>query len=254
VVEADVGLTHRPSWPRYANRVFWELLRFALPLPPAGLALAWLWLVGLAEERAPLLVQAFGVVPALELGFLAALSGLGLALKWALLGQVRPGTHALWSVWCSRWDFNYTAWHQWAAGPLAALEGTLWLSAYLRALGATVGRGAVIGDPLALVVDPDMLTLEDGATVSGLFQAHTFEDRVLKIDRVRIGRGATVGAAAVLLYGADVGEGARVMGNSVVMKHERLQPHHAYVGHPTRLLLQQGDEGRSAAPALAEIA
>ena len=37
------------------------------------------------------------------------------------------------------------------------------------------------------VVDPDMITIDDGATVHALFQAHTFEDRVLKIDRVRIG-------------------------------------------------------------------
>src|SRR5262249_9036412 len=161
----------------------------------------------------------------------AGMAGLGLALKWALLGRVRPGTHGLWSSWCSRWDFNYTAWHHWAEGPLSALEGTLWMSAYLRALGVKVGRGVVIADALALVVDPDMIECRDGSTVSGLFQAHTFEDRVLKIDRVTVGRGATVGAAAVLLYGADVGESATVVAHSVVMKHERLQPGQVYVGH-----------------------
>jgi non-ribosomal peptide synthetase-like protein len=159
---------------------------------------------------------------------------MGLGLKWALLGRVRPGTHALWSCWCSRWDFNYTAWHHWAEGPLSALEGTLLMNAYLRALGVKVGRGVVIADAFALVVDPDMLTLEDGATVYCLFQAHTFEDRVLKLDRVRIGAGASVGGAAVLLYGADIGDSAHVAAHSVVMKGERLRPHGAYAGHPTR--------------------
>jgi acetyltransferase-like isoleucine patch superfamily enzyme len=84
------------------------------------------------------------------------------------------------------------------------------------------------------VVDPDMLQFEDGATVSCQFQAHTFEDRVLKIDRVRIRRRATVGSSAVLLYGADIGAGTHVAPHSVVMKRESLLPGRAYSGCPTQ--------------------
>ncbi len=234
VHQADVGVTYRPTRLRYCNRVFWEVLRFTLPLPPAALVLAWVALAGMAEGAVAPLLVIFGVVPALEVGFLVSLCVLGLGLKWALLGRVRPGTHALWSCWVSRWDFNYTAWHYWAHGPLSALEGTLWLSWYLRAMGVKVGERVVIADAFALVVDPDMIECEDGATVGALFQAHTFEDRVLKIGRVRIGKDATVGHAALLLYGADVGAGAAVVGNSVVMKHERLLPGRGYAGCPTR--------------------
>lgn len=70
-------------------------------------------------------------------------------------------------------------------------------------------------------------------TVNGLNQAHTFEDRVLKMDHVRSRRGATVGRGALLLYGADVGERALVLPNSVVMKRERLLPDLTYAGCPT---------------------
>jgi acetyltransferase-like isoleucine patch superfamily enzyme len=79
-----------------------------------------------------------------------------------------------------------------------------------------------------------MLTFEDGSTVGCQFQAHTFEDRVLKIDRVTICRGATVGSGAVLLYGADIGARTRVAPQSVVMKRESLLPDHSYIGAPTR--------------------
>jgi acetyltransferase-like isoleucine patch superfamily enzyme len=79
-----------------------------------------------------------------------------------------------------------------------------------------------------------MIDIGDGATVDTMFQAHSFEDRVLKIDRVRIGDGATVGRASVLLYGIDIGAGARVAAHSVVMKRERLLPGRRYVGVPTR--------------------
>jgi acetyltransferase-like isoleucine patch superfamily enzyme len=79
-----------------------------------------------------------------------------------------------------------------------------------------------------------MLRIDDGATVTTMFQAHTFEDRVLKIDRIHIGRRATLGAASVPLYGADVGEGAYVAPHSVIMKQEHLLPGRRYEGAPAR--------------------
>ena len=85
-----------------------------------------------------------------------------------------------------------------------------------------------------------MLTLEDGATVRAHFQAHSFEDRVLKMDHVRIGKGASVGAGTVVLYGADIGDGARVGSNCVVMKNELLLPGRDYAGAPAAPLGRDG--------------
>ncbi len=236
VVECDRTLTHEPTWFLWLSRLFWELLRFTLPLVPVLLALVWLTLLGQAEESVSLPVLLFGVLPALELGLLASLCLVVLVLKWALLGRVRPGQHPLYSSWCSRWDFHYVVWDFLGLGPLSALEGTLWLNWYLRAMGMKIGRQVVLGNGFAHVVDPDMLEFADGTTVSCQFQAHTFEDRVLKIDHVLIRQQATVGNLAVLLYGADIGAGASVSPHSVVMKRERLLPSHAYAGCPTRVL------------------
>ena len=54
-----------------------------------------------------------------------------------------------------------------------------------------------------------MIAIGDGATVHAMFQAHTFEDRVLKIGRVHIGRGATVapGGRAALRHVGRRGRG-----------------------------------------------
>jgi non-ribosomal peptide synthetase-like protein len=166
------------------------------------------------------------------LGAAGLLCILVLVLKWILLGRVRPGRHPLWSCWCSRWDFLYVAWQFHARRVLSTLEGTLFLPWYLRAMGARIGRRVVLGGGFAQVVDPDMLHLEDGATVAGLFQAHSFEDRVLKIDRVRVRPGASAGAGAVLFYGCDVGGRTRVAPQSVVMKGETLLPNQGYAGCP----------------------
>jgi acetyltransferase-like isoleucine patch superfamily enzyme len=92
----------------------------------------------------------------------------------------------------------------------------------------------VLGPGFSQVVDPDMIHIDDDATVSASYQAHTFEDRVLKMDHVYVRRGATVGYNAVPLYGADIGECTYVAPHSVVMKRERLLPGRRYEGAPTR--------------------
>jgi non-ribosomal peptide synthetase-like protein len=234
IVECDRRLTHEPSLIRYLDRVFWELLRFGLPVVQVLILPGWFTLLAAAAKNDSWPVLLFITAPLLGLGTLAFFCVLVLALKWALLGRVQPGVHPLWSCWCSRWDFLYVAWAVFASGVLSRLEGTLLLSWYLRAMGARIGRGVVLGGGFAQVVDPDMLSFEDGATVSCQFQAHTFEDRVLKIDRVTIRRRATVKSAAVLLYGADIGERTQVAAHSVVMKRESLLAGRSYSGVPTR--------------------
>ena len=224
VVEVDPSLTFEPGPLRVTNRLFWESLRLLLPVLPAALALWWFDVFAAWGFSGALLATA---------GVAFALAAVVLAAKWLLLGRVRPGQHGLWSCWASRWDFHYVMWQRYGRALLTPLEGTLLLPWYLRAMGMRIGRRCVLGDGFAQVVDPDMITIEDGATVHALFQAHSFEDRVLKIDRVRLGARCTVGRGAVVLYGADVGADAHVMPHSVVMKHERLLPGRRYAGAPT---------------------
>lgn len=230
---ADRRLTHDPSPVRYWNRVFWEVLRLVLPLVP--LTIAWAWFAGvgaMAELWSP--TAAAAGAAGLTFAGAASLCLTTLALKWLLLGRVTPGSHALWSCWCSRWDFLYVAWTMYTRRVLGPLEGTLWLTWYLRAMGMTIGRRVLLGPGFSQVVDPDMLVIEDGATVSTLFQAHTFEDRILKIDRVHVGRDATLGAGSVALYGARVGAAAWVEAHSVIMKGEHVPAGARYVGAPVR--------------------
>lgn len=234
IVAMPRELTHDPPAIRRVNRWLWEVARFALPIGPVFAGLAWFRALELAEpEMDPL---AFRLV-ALPLATLAALAGLALAtvaLKWLLIGRVKPGTHALWSCWCSRWDFLYVAWGIWSRMPLGFLEGTLLLPMYLRLMGCRIGRRALLGGGFSHVVDPDMLRFGDDVTVDALFQAHTFEDRVLKVDHVHLRDGCTIGANTVLLYGADVGAGAVVAPHSVVMKREVLPGGARYEGAPTQ--------------------
>ncbi len=234
IVEMERAYTHEPSLIRRLNRWSWELARFALPLGPLFVGLVWFRTMEVAQANSSVLV--FRLV-ALPIGVLAALVTLALSIvlmKWLLLGRVKPGVHALWSCWCSRWDFLYVAWGMWASVPLTFLEGTLLLVVYLRWMGCRIGARALLGSGFSHVVDPDMLHFGDDVTVDALFQAHTFEDRVLKIGHVTLRDGCTIGTNTVLLYGADIGAQATVLPHSVVMKREALLPMSRSQGAPTQ--------------------
>lgn len=232
VVTADRRLTHEPGFLRWSSRVFFEALRFLLPALPILFGL-W-WYAAIAAADTGVWHVTLVVVPWATFEVAAAMCLLVLTLKWALLGRVRPGQHALWSCWCSRWDFLYVVWNRFARPLLATLDGTLLLPWYLRAMGASIGRRTVLGAGFAQLVDPDMIHIEDGATVDAQFQAHSFEDRVLKIDRLHVRAASTVGHGVVLLYGADIGAGAYVAPHAVVMKQERVLPRQRYEGFPIR--------------------
>ncbi|GLY38100.1 amino acid adenylation protein [Amycolatopsis sp. NBRC 101858] len=234
VVETDRRLTHDPSFARVVTRVFWEWLRFALPVVPLAVMTAWFAGIAYVAGTLPLVAFVFPGAAVVTLASAILPCLIVLALKWGLLGRVRPGVHPLWSCWCSRWDFLYVAWGFVAGGVLSALEGTLLLPLYLRRTGMTIGKRVVLGEGFAQIVDPDMLHFGDGATVSAMFQAHTFEDRVLKIDHVHVGAHSTLGHGTVPLYGAEIGEHAYVAPHSVIMKQERLLPRLRYAGVPTK--------------------
>jgi non-ribosomal peptide synthetase-like protein len=231
VVAVDRRLTFEPGLVRRTNRVLWELARGLLPLGSAAGVFAW-WLLVADAGSGPWAWLVTAPLAAAVCG--ASLLLAVLVLKWLLLGRVRPGQHALWSCWCSRWDFLYVAWGHLASGILGCFDGTPWLPWYLRAMGMHIGRDVVLGPGFAHVVDPDMLHFEDGATIDTMFQAHSFEDRVLKIAPVHVRAGATLGHATVVLYGTDIGARASLLPHGVVMKHERLAPARSDAGAPVQ--------------------
>lgn len=232
IVDIDPTLTHNPGPLRYTNRLLWESLRFTIPLLPLSVAFVWLDVFTLFQA-APITL-AFIVAPLATLAAITTECLSVIALKWLLLGRAKSGQHPLWSCWCSRWDFLYVAWQFYALRPLAALEGTLLLAIYLRAMGARIGRRVVLGPGLAQLADPDMITIEDDATVEANYQAHSFEDRVLKLAPAIVRKSATVGQSTVVFYGADIGEHCWVSPNSVVMKNERLAPNQTFSGCPVQ--------------------
>ena len=215
VVSVDRRLTHEPGALQRINRWAWESAR-CLAVVPAVLGGA-IWLNVAARGQADVASMAvWGSLAACAAW--AWLVGFGIVAKWILLGRVQPGQHGLWSCWCSRWDYLYVLWWFSARVALMRAEGTPILAWTLRTVGTRVGRDVMLGPGATQIVDPDMLSYGDRSAVACHPQAHTFEDRVLKIDRVLIEDDASAGENAVTFYGSVIERGGRLEPGSVLMK------------------------------------
>ena len=63
------------------------------------------------------------------------------------------------------------------------------------------------------------------STWSAALQTHLYEDRVMKVGRVNLGKGVTVGAGSTVLYDTHIGDYAQLGPLTVVMKGESIPAH-----------------------------
>jgi hypothetical protein len=121
-----------------------------------------------------------------------------------------------------------------AVGALAAAvtTGTPGLNAWLRSMGARVGKG--VWCETYWLPEADLVDLQDGVTVNEgcVVQTHLFHDRVLSLDTVTLRAGATLGPHSVILPAAVLGRHATVGPVSLVMRGEVVPDKTRWMGNP----------------------
>ena len=129
--------------------------------------------------------------------------------KWLAVRRYGRRAVPMWTpfVWLSEAATNL---YEGIAVPwfLRYLRGTPWLPPALGLLGARIGRGVYLDT--TDITEFDCVHIGAHSELNALCcpQTHLFEDRVMKIDHVRIGSRVTLGARCTVLYGAQVGDGA----------------------------------------------
>ena len=177
------------------------------------------------------LAAALGGVVLLGTGAVAAL--VTIAAKWLLVGRFRAGEHPLWSsaVWRGELADTFT---EMVAAPYFAdaVTGTVALVWWLRGMGARIGRG--VWCQTYWLPEADLVHLGDGAAVGPgcVVQTHLFHDRVMSLDTVRLGAGATLGPHGVILPAAELGAGSTIGPASLVLRGERVPAGSRWVGNP----------------------
>jgi non-ribosomal peptide synthetase-like protein len=224
--------TYNPGARLRIARTLWELCRIVPVIVSHGLGVAvlftfaWLWIsTGWVWS---LLLS--GVVM-LAAGAVAAL--ITTIAKWVIVGPIRAGEQPLWSSFVWRTEVSDTFTEMLAAPWFArAAVGTPAMAVWLRTLGAKVGHG-VWCDSYWLP-EPDLVTLGDGSTVNRgcVVQTHLFHDRIMSIDAVELGAGATLGPHSVILPAASIGDHATVGPASLVMRGEQVPVGSRWSGNP----------------------
>ncbi|WP_370078368.1 Pls/PosA family non-ribosomal peptide synthetase [Streptacidiphilus sp. MAP12-16] len=228
----DTARTYHPP-----RRLVWA--RAAVELCRFGPVVLTVLLGDLAVAGLQELLDRCGLtVCVLAAGVLLLLCGIAACLlttaaKWLLLGRFRPGQQPLWSSFVWRNELFDTFVEELAMPWLGnSLLGTPFLNVWLRSLGATIGRG--VWCETHWLPETDLVRLGEGSSVNRgvVVQTHLFHDRLMRMDGIEVGAGATVGPHSIVLLGAVVGDGAVVGPASLVMRGEALPAGTRWLGNP----------------------
>jgi non-ribosomal peptide synthetase-like protein len=112
------------------------------------------------------------------------------------------------------------------------LRGTPWLPLAFNLLGAKIASSVYMDTTDITEFDCVEIGAHSELNALSCPQTHLFEDRVMKVDSVRIGSRVTVGARSTILYGAQIADGVRLGPMTLVMKGESLPANTAWHGIP----------------------
>ncbi|MGY1643834.1 Pls/PosA family non-ribosomal peptide synthetase [Geodermatophilus sp. SYSU D00703] len=139
--------------------------------------------------------------------FLVAVS-LPILLKWLLVGRWKPQQIPIWTLGYVRFWLVKTLV---MSNPLVLFAGSPVYNLYLRALGARVGRGAVVFTKHAPVCT-DLITIGAGTVVrkEAYLNGYRAHSGWIQTGPVTIGANAFVGDKSVLDIGTSIGDGAQL--------------------------------------------
>jgi non-ribosomal peptide synthetase-like protein len=175
-------------------------------------------------------------------------------VKWVTMGRYEPVVKPMWSFWAMRTEaVAVLYWGLAGKVLLEHLRGTPFLPWVLRLFGVKTGQGVWMDS--TDVTEFDCVRIGDFCVVNSLsaLQTHLYEDRVMKVGRVHLGQGVTVGAGSTVLYDTNVGDWARLGPLTVVMKGESIPANTHWIGAPAEPYAPLEPEGREKAGAPAGV-
>ena len=155
------------------------------------------------------------------------------AIKWALMQRYCKCSVPMWTpfVWLSEGVTNL---YEGIAVPnfLRYLRGTPLLPVALNFLGCRISKGVYLDT--TDITEFDCVTIGDYSELNALAcpQTHLFEDRVMKVDHITIGKRVYMGPRSAVLYSAVVADNAKLGALTLVMKGEFIPAASSWKGCP----------------------
>jgi non-ribosomal peptide synthetase-like protein len=237
----DASLTFKPSPWLIGQRWSIEFLRIIMPLTFSAGAIS--TLIYLIEDNLDdigydlPLDELVAILPVWSIGIGFMACAFVFCCKWLLVGRYKSQSLPLWNNYVWRSEL-VTGLNENIATPWLTdyLLGTPFLAWYWRLMGARIGKRVYIDS--SDITEFDLIRVDDRAALNNgcSLQTHLFEDRVMKMSHVHIGKYCVVGHASIVLYDTKMEPGSQLHGLSLLMKGETLPTATHWQGIPAQPL------------------
>ena len=232
---ANAADTFKPSYKMMIGRALFEAFNISVP---TALFIT-LVTYGMELIADPVTegswTEAIAMSMVVLLGIDVAQIGLAVAMKWLLMGVYRPTIKPMWSWWAMRSEAAAVMfWGMAGKSILDEMRGTPFLPMMMRAFGTKIGKGVFMDSDD--ITEFDCVTIGDFTCINAgaALQTHLYEDRLMKVGRIKVGNDVTIGAGSIVLYDTNVGDGAQIGPLTLVMKGEALPARSSWVGSPAQ--------------------
>lgn len=185
-------------------------------------------------DQSHYLTTMFFAVPLGAILFLGLYYSCIVLCKKIILDKVKPGDYPLKSFYYFR---HWIMVKLLDGDEISIMADTLYMPAFLRLLGAKLGKGVEMGETPHII--PDLVTIEEGGfTASSVALAWpSVYNGFISFAPVTIGRRGFVGNVSLLSAGKSIGEGALLGCLSVTPSDGRAEePYSAWLGSPAVFL------------------
>ena len=151
--------------------------------------------------------------------------------KWLIIGRTRPGVYPLWG------SYYYRVWlvqRLMGLVHLKWMQGTPVIRFYMRLLGATIGKEALISEIDAGAID--LIEIGDHASIGGkviIANARAEGDKFV-IGPVQIGDDVMIGSSSVIEDDVIIGNGVELSDLSSIASNTVIPPFESWSGSPAR--------------------
>lgn len=179
--------------------------------------------------------MAFGMFMVAGIVTALVMFSFSMVFKWIMMGVYKPIMKPMWSWWAMRTEAVAVFYGGLASKVLMDyLRGTPFLPWFYRLYGFKIGKGVYMNT--TDVTEFDCIRIGDFSVINMQveLQTHLYEDRVMKVGRIDIGRCVTIGSGTTILYDTKIEDFVQVGPLSLLMKGETLPRGTIWSGSPTQ--------------------
>ncbi len=207
-------------------------LFYGAALVPSLMFVHRIWIL---SEPLSLLARFFFLGVTLALGFF--LFGLCLILlvgffRLLFRFRLKEGIYPMYSWEAFKWVFMSSLYLMIHYTFIDFILLTPFANLLFRMLGANLGKNVQINSKY--IFDATLLEIGDGTVIGGgaIINCHIVEGGRLKLKKVKIGKGVTIGSHATVMPGCEIGDRALIGASAVLLKNSKVPQRDVWYGIP----------------------